>query len=86
MNKMTRSEAMAAIQADPNVKVTHDYFSPEEYLYMKDGKIYTEEGYLFEDFDPLSANNGMRLRDGENWATGWSIWKEPEDKQNAGNS
>ena len=36
MNKMTRSEAMAAIQADPNVKVTHDYFSPEEYLYMKD--------------------------------------------------
>ena len=74
MNKMTRSEAIAHMQLNPNIKVTHDHFSPEEYLYMKDGKIYTEEGYLFEDFEPRSNNNGMRIRDGENWATGWSIW------------
>lgn len=81
MKKITRSEAVALMQSDSNIKVTHDYFSPEEYLYMKNGKIYTEEDYLFEDFEPLSHNNGMRLRDGENWATGWSIWKDPEEKK-----
>jgi hypothetical protein len=40
---MTKKEAIAAMQEGD--KVTHRYFSSDEYIYFKDGRIWTEEGY-----------------------------------------
>lgn len=72
---MTKNEAIDFMKDNEGVKVCHYHFSPEEYLYMKNGVIYTEEGYIFEDFYSRS-HNGMRIREGKSWETGW---KEYED-------
>lgn len=60
--------------AHPLVRYTHRNFSPDEYIYAKsDGNIYTEEGYLFEDWysEGPGQHNGMRMREGGTWEDGW---------------
>ena len=47
-------------------KVTHDYFTSDEYIYLKDGKIVSEDG-VTHDFFWLD-------RKGSNWETGWRIF------------
>lgn len=39
---MTKQEAIQAI--NEGKKVTHRYFTSEEYIFLKDGKIYSEDG------------------------------------------
>lgn len=66
------------IKENPNVKITHEYFSPDEYIYSKEnGEVYTEEGYLFEDWysNEFTGHNGIRMRKGDDWETGWSLYK-----------
>jgi hypothetical protein len=63
---MTKQEAFRAMTLGH--KVTHKYFSSNEYIYMKGYHMYTEEGYTFDD--------GWDDRCGENWQTGWNIWEE----------
>jgi hypothetical protein len=41
---MTREEAKEQMRLGN--KVTHEYFSPDEWISEKDGKVLTEEGYL----------------------------------------
>ena len=49
---MTKSEVIKYMRDNNYVKITHCLFESNEYIYMKsDGNIYTEEGYLFEDFN-----------------------------------
>jgi hypothetical protein len=73
--KMTATEALLAMYQGE--KVTHRFFTDEEYIYMKGHDIYTEEGYnmgtVYDDFwqkrgGPMSENDG--------WAKDWSIYEE----------
>lgn len=69
---MTKLEALDYMRKNPYAKVAHRLFDKNEYLYMKpDGKIYTEEDYLFEDFYSLYRADGMRIRTSKEWRDGW---------------
>ncbi len=77
-NNMTWSEMINYIKNNPNRKVTHELFAPGEYIYCDGFKVYTEEGYLFEDFISAGIDrfDGLRSRCDGNWSTGWSAIKE----------
>jgi acyl-coenzyme A synthetase/AMP-(fatty) acid ligase len=64
---MTKQEAMEAIQNGE--KVTHQYFSKEEYLYKRDdGAVVSEDGYKVTlDF--------WSYRTDPEWQINWSIFK-----------
>ena len=78
---MTRSEMITFIKANPYVKITHFLFEKNEYLCSyPDGKVYDENGYLFEDWDELYFRwNGIRMRVGGRWEDGWRIKDETEN-------
>lgn len=70
---MTRLEMMAVLTSRPNTKITHRLFDDNEYIYLgPDGKVYDENGYLFDDWD-TARHNGVRMRKGNAWETGWMI-------------
>ena len=72
---MTKSEVIKYMRDNNYVKITHWLFDSDEYIYMKsDGCIYTEEGYLFEDFHSFYRFDGMRIRTAASWEEGWSIY------------
>lgn len=76
---MDRSTMIVFIQENPNIKITHSLFSEGEYIYQKeDGKVYDEEGNLFEDWysDGVGRHNGVRMRIGGNWDDGWTVIKD----------
>ena len=76
MGDKTKDEIIDYMRKNFHTKVSHWLFASDEYIYMKpDGNIYTEEGYLFEDFHTARNNNGMRIRTGRHWETGWKILK-----------
>ena len=73
---MTRTEMIGFVREHPLTKVTHTLFSKDEYIYSKgDGCIYEEHGYLFEDWIS-ERSNGIRMRSGDLWETGWSLYEE----------
>lgn len=75
-NYMTKSDVLEYMRNNHFAKVTHWLFDEKEYLYMApDGKVYTEEGYLFEDFHSLYQFDGMRMRTGDSWEIGWSKYE-----------
>jgi hypothetical protein len=49
------------------VTKSHDFFSDDEYLYITNGEMYSEEGYRFEE--------GWEMRKGGYWEEGWHIFK-----------
>lgn len=61
---MTKGQALIAMKLGH--KVSHVYFSDEEYLYIKDGDMYSEEGYNFEE--------GWRIRTEKCFNKGWRIY------------
>ena len=74
-NMITRNEAIAFMKANPYVRISHQLFEPNEYIYSaKDGCVYDENGYLFENWEPGShAHDGIRLRVGGAWENGWRV-------------
>jgi hypothetical protein len=62
---LNRDEALKSMQE--GYKVTHEYFSDDEYLYITDEKMYSEEGYRFEE--------GWEMRKGGYWEEGWRIFR-----------
>jgi hypothetical protein len=72
---MTKTEIVAFAQTNPGTKITHESFAPNEYLYATPyGVFYAEDGCLFENWiDDIHC--GLRMRDGEEWETGWSLYK-----------
>ena len=63
----------------PGVKVSHILFDSDEYIYSKeDAKIYTEEGYLFEDWHSYGPgqHNGFRGRVEGLWDHDWFLYEE----------
>jgi len=59
---MTRLEALEAMKQGHK---THRYFAPDEYLYMVDDNIKSEEGYNFNDW----FENGLWWKE-----NGWSVY------------
>lgn len=68
---MTKEEAIAEMKAGK--KVTHRYFTDDEYIFMKPDcfDIYSEDG----------VNHGYdfwHYRQGPEWETDWGIFNEPK--------
>ena len=70
---MTRTEMLTFIRENPFVKITHRLFSKDEYIYGNGIHIYEEHGYLFDE--------GILMRSGGLWETGWSLYEEKPTKQ-----
>lgn len=72
-NYISRIEMMVALTSKPHVKISHQFFTADEYIYLgDDGKVYDENDYLFEDWTS-HAHCGLRMRAGGNWEHGWYI-------------
>lgn len=67
---MTKSEAIAAMAAGK--KVTHHYFSSDEWVTIENGKILLEDGVR------CSPMEFWRWRMNESWNEGWELF-EPID-------
>ena len=68
---MSRDEMIKYMAENPNMKITHRLFDFDEFIYQsEDGRIYDENGYLFEDWES-EWHNGIRTRTGESWENGW---------------
>ncbi len=61
---MTIEEAKTILASGK--KLTHDYFSEGEYIYMVDGVIYSEDDVIHDNF--------WGLRQLEGWNNNWSIY------------
>lgn len=71
---MTATEALLALYEGR--KVTHRFFTDEEYICMKNHDIYTEEGYnMGTVYDEFWQSRGGPEGD-DSWATGWEIYEE----------
>jgi hypothetical protein len=68
---MTRDEALVAMRNGE--KITHTYFTDDEFIYMKGHDIWSEDGYnfgsIFGEFWQTKVNNLCFDDD-------WSIYKE----------
>lgn len=73
---MTRSEMIEFLKKNPYVNISHFLFAEDEFIYSDtSGLVYDENGRIFENWDSItdmwSGVNGIRLRTGGNWETGW---------------
>jgi len=68
---MTRAEALQAM-IDGH-KVTHEYFTDDEFIYMKGQNIWSEDGY---NFGTVYAEFWQTKSDNPCFGDGWSIYKE----------
>ena len=57
-------------------KLTHPFFTPDEFIEVKDGYIYTEEGYSAGHF----GNRFWQDKTGEYWDKDWTLFNEPKIK------
>jgi hypothetical protein len=64
---MTKGNAILAMKKGK--KVTHYYFSREEWATMKNGQI------VLEDDVKCSPDEFWRWRQGPDWEIDWEIWK-----------
>jgi len=64
---MTADEAVYEMKQGR--ELTHRYFSPEEWVTMKDGRVYMEDGASI-DFRTFWAD-----RPGESWLIDWEIFQ-----------
>lgn len=73
---MSKDEMIAFIKRNPNVKITHKMFADFEYIVQRrDGRVYDENGDLFEDWYSKrgTGHDGIRIRMGRCWEIGWGI-------------
>jgi len=74
--EFTKEEAINMMNGSSDVKMSHEYFANNEFIYMKSGVIHDESGYKME----LSLPNGQFInfwtdRNGSAWQTGWKRFK-----------
>ena len=69
---MTKAQMIDFIIIHPYMKVSLWLFDDDEYIFYNGGRVYTEEGYVFEDWTSDRAN-GLRVREGGYWETGWFV-------------
>lgn len=77
---MNRQAAINLMMRGPQIKITHQYFSPDEYIYMIDGEIYDENDYRMKCNEPNGHITFWTDRTGPEWEEGWSIYKTDADK------
>ena len=65
-NTMSKTQAIQALKAGE--KLTHYWFSPDEWVSLKNGKL------EFEDGCKCSPNVFWQYRDDESWETGWKLY------------
>lgn len=70
-SSMNREEAFIAMQQGK--KIRHMWFEKNEFLFIRDGIMYTEEGYVFGLADDLPFGDGWEMRKGGYWEDGWSV-------------
>jgi|GEM_PF-2661448 len=63
-NNLTKQQAYEAMENGN--KVAHEYFGINEYICIRNGKMYAEDGYRFE--------KGWDMRIEDYWKTGWNIY------------
>lgn len=64
---MTKQEAIQAMEKGE--KVTHTYFSPDEWITIQNGSILTEEGYL------IYQDEFWSYRENSYFNEGWELYK-----------
>jgi len=66
---MTREEAISICRSGK--KITHEYFSDDEFVEYSGGQFFTEDGY------PMGQlwNEFWTIRTGGCWENGWSIFE-----------
>lgn len=62
---MNRNQAILALR--DGHKLTHEYFTQEEYIYFKDGEIYSEDDVCH------GWSEFWSLRTADCWDKGWTI-------------
>lgn len=67
LQTMTKDEAIAAMRKGK--KVTHKYFSRDEWVSMDGSEIVTEEGYH------VTMELFWDCRNQPYWNTGWKLWE-----------
>lgn len=69
---MTQQEAIAAMKQGK--KVTHRYFSSDEWVTLQNGKLVTEDGCIH------NWTMFWTIRSSEYWETDWSLFetKQPQ--------
>lgn len=67
-NNLTKNEALELMSRGE--KITHNFFSKEEWITMTNGKVETEDGYF------MYVHLFFDIRQGEDWETGYGIFKE----------
>lgn len=65
---MNKQEAYTTMQSGE--KVTHRMMEPNEYCYIKDGEIHTEEGYAVGTEESVF----WKMRSSEAWLEDWAIY------------
>jgi hypothetical protein len=65
---MNKEQAIEAMQEGK--KVTHEYFTSNEFMTMKGNKIVFEDGYAVRPLEFWST------RTAKNWDDGYSIWDD----------
>ncbi len=65
---MTRQEAIKLMEQ--GLKVTHDYFSEDEWMTIKNGK------YVFEDGVKCNPDEFWKYRQDASWDEDWSIYED----------
>ena len=69
---MTRDQMIGFIKENSGIKITHELFGDDEYLVGRGNVVYDENGYVFETWIG-TFHNGIRMRTGGLWETGWSV-------------
>ena len=62
---LTKAEAYAAMQEGK--RISHIYFTPNEYIHIQYNLMYTEDGYSFDD--------EWQRRTQPEWQSGWFVWE-----------
>ncbi len=60
---MTKEEAKKELEN--GAKITHRLFSASEYVYIENGRIIDEDGYVMHDF--------WKYREGKSFDDGWEV-------------
>lgn len=72
---LTRTEMIELIKTHQYLAFRHELFDSDEYIYSDGVCVRDENNYVFEDWDSegTGQHNGIRMRTGGNWETGWSV-------------
>ena len=78
---MNKQSAIYLMESGPHVKMTHTYFSEEEYIYMINHEIYDEKDYKMSFYIPGQGHITFWTdRTGPEWEEGWSIFITDAEK------